>query len=162
MIKNNIKSLKPELQNEMQESISYEIKERELRKYNVIIFNIPDDNNHKTDRNLLIKLFKDSNITSNDYKFYRTGTFEANKTRAIKVCFKNPEKSSLVLKNSKNLVKLLPEKAVITSDRTKNEIQYYKQIKTMLVEKQTQNPDEEYTIKYFHGVPKIILKKSKN
>lgn len=147
------------------EDIISEMKERSLREKNLIISGIPESN--ATDRverleydtNEVIKIIKNVDVnTPYPTHCMRLGKYQPNKARPIKVIFALSETAKNMLKKrSNNTI----EKIKIYSDNTIQQQKYLNLIKEELNQRKNKG-ENNITIKYIRGVPKIVDLQSKN
>lgn len=146
------------------EDIMSEIKERRVRENNIILKGIPEPHlkdrreRQDSDKHGVIDII---NMISKDLPepiwIRRLGKYDTNKCRPIKIVFSNsgPVKSILRLKRNVELNDIK-----IFSDLTTTQQTYYKNIKSQL-NFRINNGEENLTIKYKNGVPKIVQENSK-
>lgn len=85
-------------------------------------------------------------------KFLRLGKFKVGSNRPIKVCFSSPDISKNILRNRKNSKN---NDFKVFADLTQAQQAHLKELKEKLSSRQ-KNGEENLTIKYVKGVPKII------
>ena len=111
-------------------SIADELADRERRKNNLIIYNLPEKSDHELDKKLFAELCK--TIFSDEFavsKIFRLGKRNENKIRPLLVVLKNEMDKSFLLANSAKLRQHDSCKTVYFSpDRTKFERLKYKKL----------------------------------
>lgn len=151
--------------NVTQENIIAEINERELRSKNIIISGIPEPKSSnkmeriQIDKNEVTSVIKqiDNNCPEPE-RILRLGKYDVKKTRPIKLCFKSQETAKSILRYKNNIK---TENIKIYSDQTPKQQKYLKNLKDEL-NRRLENGEKNLIIKYFHGVPQIVEKPSKN
>lgn len=164
-LKNNRSDLTNSISSACFEELAQEVAERNKRKNNLIIFGVKEQN-----QDLLadVKCEKDAEIVQailssvdlevqrNSIKPIRLGKFAHEKQRPIKIALEDEYQVRNVLKKAKKLRSTRQYKNVsIASDRTPRQLNYYKQVKSELVERQNAG-EADCRIKYINGVPKIV------
>lgn len=148
------------------EDIVSEIAEREKRKTNLMLFNLPEPDRHislaeqtESDNTAISNVL---NILSPDLssdatvKSTRLGTFSESKIRPIKIIFQDERVVKKLLINSKKLRAHNHYRNVyVSSDRTKKQLEHYKAVKQELLAR-TNSGETNCRIKYINGVPKVI------
>lgn len=139
------------------EIIIGEMQERNIRMKNLIIAGIPESsgaNGSERRDNDLKQVLKVLSTLNDSYpkpeKIFRLGKYKPEKTRHIKVCFNDDRIPKVLLRERSKLDK----NTKIFSDQTPLQSKYYNKIKLELKNRQ-QAGEENLTIKYFNGVPKI-------
>lgn len=161
-----------------------EYNSKEHRKYNVIMYNIPDDNDTEADMAIVIQLINDtSRFTADNLFVKRLGESSEQKCRPVLVRTKSLSdtgyiflKKAEISKRSLAIIPNLPTKdgtnekvpVVCAPDRTKTEIQLFNKVKDELNAK-PKSERLKYRIKFIDGVPELAKvinieskKKSKN
>lgn len=90
-------------------------------------------------------------------KVIRLGRYDANKTRAVKVCYSTQETAKIILKNKSSLK---DSNIKIYSDQTPNQQRNMVKLREEL-RLRKENGEKNLIIKYIKGIPKII-QESKN
>lgn len=143
------------------ENLILELKERSNREKNIVIVGIleKNDKNYKVrqshDMEAFIKLA--TLVIGNcptPTKTMRLGKYVADKHRPLKICFDNNETPKILLRNKAKF----PEDIKIYSDQTPAQYEYLQSVKEEL-ERRSQNGEKDLTIKYFKGIPRIIVNK---
>ncbi len=141
-----------------QTKILTELSERELRKKNIILFNVDDHNNKDEDSQLINKMIGYVDGTMHVIAHFRLGKFNPSKKRPIKVILHSVEQ---VVSIFKTLTKIksdgLFSEVRFSNDYTNLQQQEYKKLIVELRSSQNEN----LTIKHVNGNPKIV-KKSRN
>ena len=100
-------------------------------------------------------------VNVKDIKFFRIGkSFKKNVCRPLKVIFPSANIVHWIFSNTMELAKSITKGLVITSDRTKAQIDYYKSVKKIR-DKKILNGETDVVIKYRYGTP-YLAKKEKN
>lgn len=149
----------------MCENIVNELQDRYQREKNIVIVGVPEPKgeNQKerstADTREIIKIIKSTfDKCPEPLKIFRLGKYMNEKCRPIKVIFSTQETAKTILRNRSNL----KENSVkIYSDQTPYQQKVIKILKEEL-QRRSQNGEENLTIKYINGTPKIIQKPSKN
>nr|CAH7715709.1 unnamed protein product [Callosobruchus chinensis] len=179
---NDLKSLIIQLQNDIKElkannartisqtdftfeDVVSEISEREKRKNNIILFNVPEADRSKSaneqsasDKNVVVDVLKEiiPEVSLDSIKPIRLGVFTSSKKRPIKVTLDNNDIVRKVLTNARKLQSSNRYKTIIlSSDRTKRQIDFYKATKQELIERQNSG-ETNCRIKFFNGTPRIV------
>lgn len=143
---------------EIKEDIVNEFVERNIRRKNVIVFNVQESQkNSKQDRitdekNVISSLLLPTGFTADNIKTFRLGKFNNEKIRPIKVVFQSEDDALSVLKNK---TKINNPDVRIYNDKTKMQLQYYKSLKAKLSALHDSG-DTSKSIKYINGRPKIV------
>ena len=149
------------------EDVLSELNERNLRKKNIIFFNITEQLPSTTKDQRISKEKSDiSEIVSaicpdidvDSISFNRLGKFNlnSNRSRPIKVTFQNESTVHKLIKNSSRLKESERFKNVSVSfDKTPKQISYYQELKQQLTEREREG-ERNLKIKYIQGVPKIV------
>ena len=149
------------------EEIISEINERNLRKKNVIFFNVgeqsstlsKDDriNKERSDISEIVNTICPE-IHTDNISFHRLGKFNANsnKPRPIKITFPNQDPVHKLIKNASKLKQNNTFKKVsIVFDRTPKQTSYYQELKQQLADREERG-EQNLKIKYVQGMPKIV------
>lgn len=146
------------------EEVISEISERQKRKNNIVIFNVPEPDQRKStaeQKDLDGNVIKDimgvvvPDLSNTNFKAYRLGFFTSSKIRPIKVIYENDHSVRKILKNSKQLkASRTFDKLIIAADRTKKQNEYFKKVKQELADRT--NAGENCRIKYFNNIPKVV------
>lgn len=149
----------------MEEVIS-EIENRNLRKSNLVIFGIQEDNSLTTeqrkeyDETFVTKVFKHL-LPESDFAInhnFRLGKFDSTKntSRPTKVIFSNSTIPHLAIKNAFKLKDHTEYKNLsISFDKTPKQQEQYKKLKEVL-EARIKSGETNLKIKYIHGTPQIV------
>nr|CAH7735676.1 unnamed protein product [Callosobruchus chinensis] len=111
-----------------------------------------------SDTNAVIEIVNkiDPAISLSNIKPVRLGVFSDTKIRPVKVTLENSDLVKKIAINSKKLSTSRTYSNVrISSDRTKRQMDYYKQVKRELMERQSTG-DTNCRIRYFNDVPRIV------
>lgn len=144
------------------EVIINEIIERQNREKNIIIFKLPTSNTPNADlqkaNDILKSIIPDGLPQITDVT--RLGRGQGNNPAPLKVSLQSREEVINILKNKRKLKDTGRYKdIVISTDQTKMQQQYYKEIKCELIDRK-QNGEQNIYIKYANGIPTIA--KAKN
>lgn len=150
--------------------VIYENNQREQRKSNVIMFNVEESavtneaERISEDRAKVEHVISNIpvEVSMNEVKVYRLGKYDENRpnARPIKVVLNNVSKAQKIISNAKNLRNNQDLKGIIvTSDKTKNEQQLYRNAKQKLQERLSSG-ENSLTIKFVEGVPVVVSKSS--
>lgn len=173
-LENNIQSISninngtsSEVTSSQMENIIAELNERNIRKTNIILFNVNEQpsamskdqrfNKEKSEVSEIVKQVS-SEVATENINFHRIGKFNDtnNRPRPIKVTLSNEPDVHKLIKNANKLKQSNKFKSIsIAFDRTPRQISYYNELKEQLnarIDKGEQN----LKIKYIQGVPKII------
>lgn len=90
---------------------------------------------------------------------FRIGNFIPEKDRPLKLTFKRVEMAKLVLRKSPILKKTKFSKIILSSDKTRLQQQYYRNLKNELTER-INNGENNIMIKYINNIPNIVEKKA--
>lgn len=142
------------------EDLLQEIKLRKMKEKNFVIYNIQDSRNPiAKDLQMVTALFEncDENppFALNEIKLQRIGKkFQQGKNRPIRVILPSPECVHWVFSKKKTLG---DGNINISSDQTKQQIDYYQTIKNDLQNRLAAG-ETNLTIKYLNGLPTIVSK----
>ena len=131
-----------------------EMRKRDKRVYNFILFGFPDNDNEKMDLAELAKLFAKLNLDVKVRKASRIGKIVENKIRPLKLIFATKNMAQTVLKNRK-LFK--DAKLGIDNDKTPREKGYLELLRSQLQSRLSKG-ETDLTIKYVKGAPLIVSK----
>lgn len=137
-----------------QENIIQEAVERSLRAKNVILYNVPEGTEDCILANDILECIDLSLVVSPD-DVIRVGKINEKKPRPIKLTCKNLETAKLVLRKGSALKNSKFSKIFVNSDKTRQQQEYYKNIKNEL-NLRKDNGENNITIKYVNGIPKIV------
>lgn len=149
------------------EDIISEVNERNIRKRNIIIFNLeePSSNLNKDQRTEYEKsnISKVLSVVSNENTsaylgYHRLGKFTPNNTRPrpLKIILENENEVLSVIKNASKLKQNNDFKNVsISFDKTPRQISVYQELRRQLTERQ-KNGEMNLKIRYTQGVRKIV------
>lgn len=152
-----------QIDNKTFEEIVDEIRNRESRRSNLLIFNIPESNNASasdrmtSDSESVARILQTVSMTDiSDIKPFRIGKYESGrKPRPIKI--KLPEPSTVVdiLKKAKLLKNNVEYSGVsLSRDRTPREIAHYKEVKQEL-DARLATGETDIVLRYRNGMPTI-------
>lgn len=145
-----------------------EIRDREYRRKNLVIFGIKELDSEEPDerRSYDINIFKEilqasgTNGALESLKVVRIGKREVGKTRPMKVMMKEEEDVKTVLLKVKEIKQNQCYKNLTFScDRTKQQLAEYKNLKQILTSRK-ENGEVDIGIRYIQGVPKIVKLKN--
>lgn len=145
------------------EDMLSEMRERVYREKNIIITGIPElistklDERIKHDMNEVTKIVKMANVNSIPVHCMRLGKYKPGSSRSIKAIFATSDDVKNILKNRSNVEGDIK----IFSDITPQQQKYLKNIKDQL-KTRVSNGEDNITIKYIRGVPKIVKQQPKN
>lgn len=147
------------------EEILQEIADRQKRKNNIILFNVPEQDQSKpvneqllTENNQVMNIVKHVNpdVQLREVKSIRLGAYSPNKIRPIKLKLENENTVRQILSNSKKIRSNAAFKKVyFSSDKTKKQIEHYKKIKQELTDRLNAG-ESNCRIKYVNNVPRIV------
>lgn len=170
-LKAAILSLQADLQlksvnDDMFEMMLSELNERNIRKQNVVIFNVKEVNsldgaqrqNHDIDvvRDVLSTV--SSGIDLRHIEVQRIGRYieNGNRHRPIKVKLNNAKDVHTVIRNTSKLRASQSYNSInISLDRTRRQLDYYKKIKAEL-DSRVERGETNLKIKYKQGIPTIV------
>lgn len=136
------------------ETICNEIRDRENRAKNILVFGLPESNDPNADltefNNLLIKLALDVK----PLRLIRLGKSTANKPRPAKIIFESIDNVIKIFKLSKSFIKY---NLKIDHDKTIRERDILKNLRLTL-NNRIQNGEKNLTIKYVNNIPTIVEK----
>jgi hypothetical protein len=156
------------------ENVVEEVRDRELRSFNVILHGIPEGksktsaerikHDHDSINKILEALCKTN--SSKSFKFFRIGRATQGKIRPLKVIFKNKSDVSDLFNNFDlnillNIDSDFFRDASISRDRTALEREHLSKLRAEL-KNRTDAGEDGLTIKYRGGVPKIVKTVQKN
>lgn len=131
-----------------------EMEERKSKEGNVMVFNLPENSGtdeEKKNKDITnIKNIVNVEIDTNEVKLFRIGK-PNNKPRPVKLCFKNKSAAVAFLKACKTI-----DTGAIRfgNDLTKMQREHIQSLRSELKRRKDLG-EEDITIKYFNGVPKI-------
>lgn len=150
------------------EEMFAELSDREKRKSNLIIFNLPElENSSITDQSNkdicdVKEILTELNVSVNVTNAMRLGKYDITRTsrkRPLKIILPNEDYALEILRNCKNLKNSKSFKTIsIDRDRTPAQINYYKAIKQQL-DIRSAAGETGLAIKYVNGIPKIVISK---
>lgn len=138
------------------EELIQESVERALRAPNVILYNVPEDN-EITDAilaNDILECIDPSAIVSPD-GVSRLGKPTQNKVRPLKLCFNRVETARLVLTKRSALKNSKFSNVYVNSDKTKLQQEYFRNIQLELKTRR-ENGENNIKIKFLNNVPRIV------
>lgn len=148
---------------EICEEVIGEIQERNVRAKNIIVVGIPEskassvDERQEYEKTEILKFLKPIHKDCpRPDKIIRLGRYNPANTRAIKVCFSSEEIVKAILRNRN---KTDQGNIKIYSDQTPKQRKHMQTVKEEL-QKRTASGENNLTIKYIKGLPKIIEKEN--
>lgn len=146
-----------------QENIIAEATDPLSRKNNIIIRNLPENNDATSERREVTKIL--SVIQGPDapppLRITRIGKHTANKSRLIKVKLNDSEQAIKILRDKKKLLLNEQYKSIsVLADQTPQQVKYLEEVRKVL--KHRQDLGEKVTIKYKQGIPTIVPMNPKN
>lgn len=146
------------------EEIIRELKDRTNRECNIIMAGVlePQESNDLQNQNKdVTEVCSILSAITKDYalplKVFRIGKQSPGKNRRIKICFNNSETAKTFLRNQHRL----PKEIKLFSDQTPSQIKFLQELKEELVRRQNSG-ENNLTIKYIKGIPKIVPLDAKN
>lgn len=147
------------------EEVVQEIRERQKKQNNIILFGMKEQNGLSKDDRLnaekddVLKILTHLSPNFGEItNLYRLGKYDKErvKPRPVKVCLANSEQGFNLLKKSSKLKESEDFKNVsIGSDQTPRQLEYYKEVKKELDER-TAAGETNIKIKHINGIPKIL------
>ncbi|KAB0801859.1 hypothetical protein PPYR_04045 [Photinus pyralis] len=142
------------------EDVVYEINQRQIRKRNLIVYGVPENNIIQQDRQQINETLSKLDPAINDPQFstHRLGRFDHTNTRPrpIKVVLEEEQfVRNYVLKSSQLRSMPLYKHISLSFDRTPRQINYYRKIKKQLDERIAAG-ESNLKIKYIREVPTIV------
>lgn len=135
-----------------------ELNDRHLRRNNIIVFGLIDNNNNNEDKSKLEEAFKDIACNLDKSKFFRLGKFRRDINRPIKLQFNSESDVKIVFKN----ISVLRDRNVqVRNDLTPMQLKDYKNIVTNLKDRLNKG-EKNLRITYINGTYKIVPSKPKN
>lgn len=129
-----------------------EIIDRISRMNNVIIFNLADYNNN-TDRQTINKILRKLCIEINSVELERiNGKRDSRKIRPLRLKFSKRDDAIRFVKSKE----FHPRKAFIIMDQTKYQRLKYQELKKLMMEHNSQYPNNKKFIKYIDGEPQLV------
>lgn len=151
------------------ENIISEIAEREKRKNNIIIFNLPElesasrDEQLASDQESVQSILETLNIPSGDVIPVRLGKFDPTqhpRKRPLKFKLRNQDDVITILRESKKIKLIERFKSIsFSKDRTPLQTSFYNNLKQQLKERLDAGETDLY-IKHFNDIPKIVKRKT--
>ncbi|CAH1997509.1 unnamed protein product [Acanthoscelides obtectus] len=137
---------------ELQNDIISEVIERQKRKTNIILFNVKEPDQAKSkkeqtesDSTTVLDIVSkvDPELTLTNLKPIRLGPFAGNKIRPIKITVESPDIAQKVAMNARKLnTSRIYRNVRIAPDRTKKQLEYYKEVKRELTERHNAAKEE--------------------
>ena len=158
-----------ETQKTISQSVIKEINLRSYKAKNVLMLNLPDNNDHQVDNDNLSKILDFLKLGNNQLTISRIGQFKNNKFRPLIIKTQSADIASHILGHSQQIAdeskKLLNnlqinknynEKIPVlcVRDKTKMEIAVYKEAK--LECENRKRAGERVRIKYFNDIPTVV------
>lgn len=141
-----------------------EMNERERRKFNIIIFKIPESvepeplRRKAHDTSLVTELFTSigSEVDCRELKVHRLGSRLANKDRPVRVVMRSEGEVRKILSNAHKAMNT-PQfrNFIISSDKTPRQQSQYQDLKRQMFDR-LKKGEKDLRIRYVSGVPKII------
>lgn len=146
-------------------AIMTEIQDRTERAKNIIIVGLTEENlkdiekRKETDNSKVIKIISEIYpLCPNPEKIMRLGKYDGKINRPLKVTYRSQDVVKNILKNKSNL----KDKTIrFYSDQTPKQREIMINLKNEL-QKRTENGEQNLTIKYIKGIPKITTYQPKN
>ncbi|CAH2107459.1 unnamed protein product [Euphydryas editha] len=146
------------------EEIMKEISERERRMKNLIFTGISEsessrkEERNEMDKNEVMKILKQINPDCPaPHTTLRLGKYDPKKKRVIKAIFTTEEACKNILRNRNNIQS---HSIKVYSDKTPQQRVFLKKL-TEEIKTRSENGEKNLVIKYFNGIPKIIVSQSK-
>lgn len=147
------------------EKIIHEVSERERRKNNLIIFNVPEvssgskDDQVSADVGIVGEISQILNISAANAKPIRLGKFDASKPdrrRPLKISLPDVQTVMAALKNCRSLGRVDKFRTVyLSKDKTPSQVNLYRQTRRELLDRRAAG-EHDIKIKYVNDVPKIV------
>lgn len=147
------------------ENIIHEVAERERRKNNLIIFNVPEESSGTKNSQISAdvatvgEIFQTLNISSTDAKPLRLGKFDPSKSdrkRPLKITLPDVQDVKKALKNYKNLREVDKFKTFyLSKDKTPFQVNLYRKARKELLDRRAAG-EHDVRIKYVNDVPRIV------
>ncbi|KAK5644971.1 hypothetical protein RI129_006271 [Pyrocoelia pectoralis] len=165
-LQSEISELKLKLQSPQLDNISpgvteeliNEITERQRRASNVIIFNVKESDDDTNVINEIVNTV--GGIDTTKLRFFRLGKPTQNKNRPVKILFNGELDAKNVLRNKPKILNKFRDYR-IASDQTPSQRNYINELRRTLLSRQEKG-ETNITIKYIHGIPKIVSTDQKN
>lgn len=169
-LQNDIKALKDEKISQKSsrefdfEEVIMELNDRSIRKKNIIIFGLPEqdqtgpaENRLQKDKTAVSEVLKviDANVNTMLIKPTRLGRFTNNKARPLKITLQDELEVLNVIKKARNLKNSPYKNVSVAFDRTQRQIDHYKKLQEEMKSKNS-GDTQEFKIRYFNGSPKIV------
>lgn len=138
------------------DKMAEELLERQKRSNNIVIFNLPVNEDDKRETEKLLSDIANRNI--NILKSARVGKSNKNGYKALKVTLSNHDDVDVVLKAKRTLK---GKNIYINADLTHLQRSNLNELK-MELETRKKNGEEDLIIKYVKGIPKLVKKNSLN
>ena len=142
-----------------------EISERERRKFNIIIFKMPESTEVDSlqrkaqDTSVVAELFASilcSEVDCRELKVHRIGSRSIGKDRPVRVVLQSEEEVRKILSHARNAKsKNRFRDFIVSSDKTPRQQSQYQDLKRQLSER-LKNGEKNLKIRYVSGVPKIV------
>ena len=123
----------PSVKSELETAIIKESRERDIKKNNIIVLKLKDNNNVNEDKNFVDKILSLNQSIDKNIKFYRLGVFTENKNRPLRLICKNNDDTKWILINNKEILKKLNVEVIITNERTALERKLYNDVRKQLL-----------------------------
>lgn len=149
------------------ESMISEMQERTWRERNIIISGIQETNSANpaerlnNDKHAVVEILKQADFNCPEpVKIIRLGKYQKDKSRPIKACFASADTAKTILRN-KSKINDESSKIKCYSDQTPNQKRYLSNLREEL-SRRTDNGEQDLTIKFIKGIPKIVQAHPKN
>ena len=147
------------------EDVVQEIYERQKRKQNIVMFNVPEtldvsfENQKEQDRIKVTNILNaiNPNVSTNEIRIQRLGRLDPvnPKSRVIKVTLNQENDVHVIIKNVKALKNNEHFRNVsVAFDKTPKQIEHYKRLQQEL-QSRISKGEKNLKIKYYNGVPSI-------
>lgn len=161
----NIKKDILDLKNSVSEdSLIEEFTLRQKKQLNFLILNLIDRNNDTQDAKQLKKIFENIIDDPSTLSPVRLGKYEKGKDRPLLIRAENMDQLKTVFKNKEKITSFVNDtsgkKIGLTADKTKKQRENLKIVLEELNKRKLQG-ENNITLKYYNGVPKIVQIKNK-
>lgn len=155
IIENNISQIE---HYSSEHAIVTEFMERQSRLTNILLFNLPEEDDRKDLENIN-NLFSDLKVNIINFTFSRLGKLKSatpDKPRPIIIKFTNQSDVSTILRVQKNLKSSTKWSNIrFSSDKTIKQREEMENLRKTL-QLRRENGEKDIIIKYFEGIPKIV------
>lgn len=162
-LKKAVSELKSQNNSEDMESMLIELHERNVRSNNLMVYNVSEskannlDDKVKEDKLVVAEVLKKLDIQNDDehlLKVIRVGKVGGNRPRPLKAVFSN---SQIVRQALKSKAKLYSTDFRISQDQTRMQQDQFRSARAELKDREDKG-EQNLTIKYIKGIPKIVKK----